>query len=73
MTIEISDELYKRAAKIAADENIPVEDIVESAIENAVLETEGFNAKASRGNRSKFLAVMAKVPAVEPAEEDRPI
>jgi len=71
MTIEVSDELYQRAQKIAVEQNIPVEQVFCTAFERALVEADRFDEKARRGSHSRFVSVMAKVPANDPDEADR--
>jgi len=72
LTIRISQELYQRAAEIAAAENVSVEDLFRSAFEERVLEFERLKERAARGSYEKFQQVMAKIPPAEPAGYDRP-
>ena len=71
VSVNIPEELYRRASEVAAEENVSVDDLFASAFEERVLEFERLKEKASRGSYEKFMRVMAKVPAVEPAEHDR--
>jgi hypothetical protein len=71
VSVSIPEELYRRAAEVAAAENIPVDDLFASAFEERLLEFERLKEKASRGSYEKFMRVMSKVPAVEPSEHDR--
>ncbi len=71
VTINVADDLYQRAAEIAAQENVPVEELFTSAFEERLLEFERLKERAARGSREKFLAVLDKVPDVEPADYDR--
>lgn len=71
MTIELPDELYRRAAEIAAQANISVEELVISSVEQHLREFDRLKTRAERGNREKFLHVLDKVPDVEPADYDR--
>jgi hypothetical protein len=72
LTINIPEELYQSAKQIAAEENVSIEELFASAFEERVLEFERLNERASRGSYEKFRRVMAKIPAVEPPEYDRP-
>jgi hypothetical protein len=56
---------------VAAQENVPVEELFAVAIEERILEFERLKERAAKGSYEKFLSVMTKVPAVEPAEYDR--
>ncbi len=71
LTINVSEELYRRALELAAQENVPVEELFAMAIEERILEFERLKERAAKGSYEKFLKVMATVPAVEPAEYDR--
>jgi hypothetical protein len=71
LNINIPEELYQSAKRIAAEENVSVEELFASAFEERVLEFERLKERASRGSYEKFRQVMAKIPAVEPPEYDR--
>jgi predicted transcriptional regulator len=71
VSVNIPDELYRRASEIAAAEKISVDDVFASAFEERLLELERLKEKASHGSYEKFLRVMSKIPAVEPPESDR--
>ncbi|HLH02152.1 MAG TPA: hypothetical protein VKX25_05240 [Bryobacteraceae bacterium] len=71
VTINVADELYKQAAEIAAQENVPVEELFASAFEDRLRDLERLKQRAARGSYEKFLKVLDKVPAVEPADYDR--
>jgi hypothetical protein len=71
VSVSVPEELYRRAAELAAAENVSVDDLFASAFEERPLEFERLKEKASRGSYEKFLRVMSKVAAVEPAEHVR--
>jgi len=71
VSVNVPEELYRRASEVAASENISVDDLFASAFEERLLELERLNEKASHGSYEKFLRVMSKVPAVDPPEYDR--
>jgi len=71
LTINVSEELYRRAAEVAAMENVSVEELFAAAFEERVLEFERLKERAAKGSYEKFRRVMAKIPAVEPPEYDR--
>ena len=71
VSVNIPEELYRRASEIAAAENISVDDLFASALEERLLELERLKEKASHGSYEKFLRVMSKIPAVEPPDSDR--
>lgn len=71
LTISIPDELYDNARRIAAEENVAVEELFASALAERIVELERLKERASRGSYAKFQRVMAKVPAVQPMEADQ--
>jgi hypothetical protein len=71
MSVNIPEELYRRASAIAAAENVSVDELFASAFEERLLELERLKEKASHGSYEKFLRVMSRVPATEPPESDR--
>ncbi len=71
VSVNIPEELYRRATEIAASESVSVDDLFASAFEERLLEFERLREKASRGSYEKFLKVMSKVPAAEPPDYDR--
>ena len=71
VSVNVPEELYRRAIEVAAAENISVDDLFASAFEERLLEFERLKEKVSRGSYQKFLRVMSKIPAVEPPEHDR--
>jgi hypothetical protein len=71
MTVNVPEELYRRASEVAAAEHLSVDELFASAFEERILEFERLKEKALRGSYEKFLRVMAKLPAAEPSEQDR--
>jgi len=71
VSVSVPEELYRRAAEVAAAENVSVDDLFAAAFEERILEFERLKEKASRGSYEKFLRVLSKAPAVEPSEQDR--
>lgn len=71
LTINVSDELYRRAAELAAQENVSVEELIAATFEERLVEFERLKDRAASGSYEKFRRVMSKVPPVEPPEYDR--
>ena len=71
VSVNVPEELYRRAAEVATAENISVDDLFASALEERLLEFERLKEKAARGSYQKVLRVMSRIPAVEPPEHDR--
>ena len=71
LAVNVSEELYRRAAEIAAEENARVEELFAAAFEDRIIEFERLKERAAKGNYEKFRRVMSKIPPAEPAEDDR--
>ncbi len=70
LTIHVSEELYRRAMAVAAQEHVSVEELFASSFEERLLEFERLKERAAKGSYEKFLKVMAKIPAIEPPAHD---
>lgn len=71
VSVKVPQELYRRAAKVAAAENVSVDDFFAAALEGRILGFEWLKEQASNGSYQKFLRVLSKAPVVEPSEQDR--
>jgi predicted transcriptional regulator len=71
VSVEISKDLYDKASEIARSQRMSVADVFAAACAEHVAAWERLEARAKRGDRAKFLEVLAKVPDVEPEEQDR--
>ena len=69
--INIPEELYDQARAIAEAQNIAVEDVFASTFADHFAAWQRLQERAARGDREKFLAVLERVPDVEPEEYDR--
>lgn len=72
VNVSVPEELYKKAAEIAEARHVSVDEVFVSAFAEQVTQWERLQQRASRGRREKFLAVLDKVPDVEPEDCDRP-
>lgn len=70
-SISIPEDLYKKAAKIASERHISVDEVFASAFVEQLAAWERLRQRAARGDRDKFTAVLSKVPDVDPEEYDR--
>jgi hypothetical protein len=71
VSVNIPEELYQQAREIAESQHLSVDDVVSSAFAEHMVAWERLKRRAARGNRESFLAVLDKVPDVEPDEYDR--
>ncbi len=69
--VEVPEDVYERASEIARAQRLDVADVFATACAEHVEAWERLKKRARRGDRPKFLEVLAKVPDVEPEEQDR--
>ena len=74
LSVRLPESLHRKLAEVAEREGISINQLINSAVAekmSALMTEEYLQARAKRGNRQKFLAVLAKVPDVEPDDSDR--
>ena len=71
VSVSVPEELYEKAAAIAKVQNVSVDEVFASAFAEHLAAWDRLRRRAARGNREKFLAVLDRVPDVEPDPEDR--
>lgn len=73
LSVRLPNSLHERAREPARREGISINQLVSSALAekmSALLTEEHLEARAQRGSRTRFLATLAQVPALEPDPED---
>jgi hypothetical protein len=71
LNVTVPDVVYRQIADMAARQQVSVERVVAAALAEQLSGWARVEQMAQRGNREAFLAALDKVPAVEPAPEDR--
>ncbi|MBI4910444.1 MAG: toxin-antitoxin system HicB family antitoxin [Acidobacteria bacterium] len=71
VNIEVPNDLYDKALEIARSQSISVADVFATACAEHVAAWERLERRAQRGDRARFLEVLAKVPDTDPGERDR--
>jgi hypothetical protein len=71
VSVNIPEELYRQAQEIADNQHVSVDDVISSAFAEQLAAWERLKQRAVKGNRKSFLAVLNKVPDVEPEDYDR--
>lgn len=74
MSVRLPNSLHKRLRELAQREGVSMNQLINSAVAEklSALETvEYLRARAARGDRAKFEAVLRKVLDVEPEPRDR--
>jgi hypothetical protein len=73
LSLRLPNSLHARARELAEREGVSINKLVASALAekmSALLTEEHLEARARRGSRARFVAALARVPAVEPEPGD---
>ncbi len=74
LSLRLPDSVHEQIKILAKKDGISINQFAASAIAEkmaAYLTEEYLKKRAEKGNEAAFLAVMAKVPAIEPTPEDK--
>ncbi len=74
LSLRLPNSLHKQLRELAQQEGVSMSQLINSAVSEKVsaLMTEKYlEERAARGSRAAFERVLAKVPDVEPMEQDR--
>ena len=71
VSVRVPEDLYEKAAAIAAAEHTSVDEVFASAFATQLAAWERLQRRADRGDRQKFLRGIAKVPDADPEDHDR--
>jgi predicted transcriptional regulator len=74
LSVRLPESLHRKLAEVAEREGISINQLINSAVAekmSALMTEDYLNARAARGSRRKFDAVLARVPDAEPDETDR--
>ena len=70
-SVTVPDEIYERAAKMAAERRIALEDFVSSALVDQMEARAYIARRAARSSDEAFRKALEKIPDVEPEDYDR--
>jgi hypothetical protein len=65
------EDLYKRAAELAAKDHVSVEEFVSVVLANRLASREYIESRARLFNREEFERALEEIPDVEPDDDDR--
>ena len=74
LSLRLPESLHRKLGEVAEREGVSINQLISSAVAekmSALMTEEYLEARAKRGSRRKFEAVLAKVPDVEPDNSDR--
>jgi len=69
--IALSDDLYNKAAQLAARDRVSVEEFLSAVLASCVASREFIESRARLFNREEFEQALDKIPDVEPEDRDR--
>ena len=69
--VSISDDVYQKAAELAANQHMSLEDFVSAALSEQLAARDYLELRAARASDARFRAALDRVPDVEPEEYDR--
>jgi len=74
ISLRLPESLHEKAREVARQESVSVNQLITLALAeklSALLAEDYLVMRARRGDRAKFEAALAKVPDVDPEEDDR--
>ncbi len=69
--IALAEDLYNKAAELAAKDHVSVEEFVSILLANRLASREFIDSRAQFFDRADFDRALSQVPDVEPEERDR--
>lgn len=69
--IQLPDEVYQQVAALADADNVSVDRMVASLVQDGARDWTLLKARASRGSLADLKDILSKVPSVEPDVRDR--
>jgi metal-responsive CopG/Arc/MetJ family transcriptional regulator len=70
VSINVPDQVFARMERLAESEGQTVSEVVATACRSHLAAWDRLQARAARGDKEKYLALLAKVPDSEPVEGD---
>jgi len=69
--IAVPEELYQKAAELAAKDRVSVEELVSDILANRLASRDYIESRARLFNREDFERALNEIPDVEPEDHDR--
>jgi len=70
-SIAVPEDLYKRAAELAAKDHVSVDEFVSALLSNRLASREYIESRAALFNRRELERALEQIPDLEPADQDR--
>jgi hypothetical protein len=71
-TVQLPDDLYRRAAELAESDHVSVDKLVAALVNEGVGEWSKLQARTNRGSLEKLQHVLSKVSEAAPESIDQP-
>ncbi len=74
ISLRLPESLHRKARELAKSEDVSINQLITTALAekmSALMTVDYLQERAARGDRGRFEGAMAKVPDVEPEEQDR--
>ncbi len=71
-SVRVPEDLYNRAAEVAAKDHVSVEELVSAMLANRLASREYIESRAKLFNREEFERALEQIPDVELEDDDRP-
>jgi hypothetical protein len=74
ISLRLPESLHRKARELAKSEDVSINQLITTALAekmSALMAADYLRERAARGDRGRFERAMAKVPDVEPTENDR--
>ena len=74
LSLRLPASIHRRLGEVAEKEGVSINQLINSAVAekmSALLTAEYLSKRGDRGRRARFVAVLGKVPDVEPEVHDR--
>ena len=74
LSLRLPASIHRRLGEVAQKEGVSINQLINSAVAekmSALLTAEYLTKRGNRGSRAKFVAVLGKLPDVEPEAQDR--
>src|ERR1700704_4492555 len=74
LSLRLPESLHRKLGEVAEREGVSINQLISSAVAekmSALMTEEYLEARAKRGSRQRFAAVLAKIPDVEPDDSHR--
>jgi hypothetical protein len=70
-SVLVPEDVYEKAAKIAAEQQVPVGDVIAAAFLDQMAAQEYIARRAARSSKESYLSALDQIGEAEPTDQDR--